>query len=255
MIKKGYGESVPNSTVLGLIGLAAIFLGWEIVGRTQLLGRFFLPISTILGVLTAESNRSRLEYALTTTVTEAVIGYGWGFVFGFGAALLSLFIRKSQEGFMTLGVIINAMPTVALGPLLVVVFPRHLAPIITAGISSYFVCFIATAAGFASTNQTLHEMFSAIGASRWGRFWLLELFSALPHIVDGLRLAAPAAVLGAIVGEWFGAERGIGVLLLSAMHNVQITLLWVAALLAALTSMGSYWLLSAIATKVRLHFE
>ena len=62
----------------------------------------------------------------------------------------------------------------------------------------------------------------------------------MPAFVDGLRLAAPGAVLGAILGEWFGAPRGLGLLIVSAMQNFQIALLWSAALLAATVSILAF---------------
>jgi len=70
--------------------------------------------------------------------------------------------------------------------------------------------------------------------------------SALPAFADGLRLAAPAAVLGAILGEWFGAPRGIGILIVSSMQNFQIRQLWAAALLAAVVSMIAFALFGAL---------
>ena len=75
----------------------------------------------------------------------------------------------------------------------------------------------------------------------------LQLPAAIPGMADGLRLAAPAAILGAVLGEWFGAPRGLGVLIVSAMQNYQIELLWAAALLAALMSMIAFGLFTLLA--------
>ena len=76
------------------------------------------------------------------------------------------------------------------------------------------------------------------------RFVSLQLPASLPGLADGLRLAAPAALLGAVIGEWFGAPRGLGVLIVSAMQNYQITLLWSAALLTALSSTIAFGILT-----------
>jgi NitT/TauT family transport system permease protein len=65
-------------------------------------------------------------------------------------------------------------------------------------------------------------------------------------LLDGLTLAAPAAVLGAVIGEWFGAPRGLGILLVSSMQNFQIELLWAAALTSALVSLAAYLVLTGL---------
>jgi NitT/TauT family transport system permease protein len=65
---------------------------------------------------------------------------------------------------------------------------------------------------------------------------------AIPAFFDGLTLAAPAAVLGATIGEWFGAPMGLGLVLVSAMQNYQMALLWSAALAATIMSLAAYLL-------------
>jgi NitT/TauT family transport system permease protein len=76
----------------------------------------------------------------------------------------------------------------------------------------------------------------------------------LPHVVDGFRLAAPAAVLGAIFGEWFGAEKGLGAVLVSSMQNFQVRLLWAAALLSTLISIAALVGFTALARWAQARF-
>ena len=68
----------------------------------------------------------------------------------------------------------------------------------------------------------------------------------MPAFVDGLRLAAPGAVIGATLGEWFGAPRGLGVLIISSLQNVRIAHLWAAALLCVGCSLLAYLVLSVV---------
>ena len=69
---------------------------------------------------------------------------------------------------------------------------------------------------------------------------------SLPAIASGMRLAAPSALIGVIVGEWFGAPRGIGALIINAMQNFQIALLWSAALLAVVVSLTLFAVLGVL---------
>jgi NitT/TauT family transport system permease protein len=99
------------------------------------------------------------------------------------------------------------------------------------------------------------ELFSALGASRLARFGRLALPSALPALIDGLRSAAPSAVVGAIIGEWFAAERGLGPMLVAAMENYAIEQLWATALAGALLSIAAYVVLGALRGAVAARFS
>ncbi len=78
--------------------------------------------------------------------------------------------------------------------------------------------------------------------------------NALPSLIDGLKLGTSAAVLGAILGEWFGAPAGLGVLIVSSMQNFQITLLWSAAFLGTAMSAAGYFVLVIVQQKLLPRF-
>lgn len=107
-----------------------------------------------------------------------------------------------------------------------------------------FNVFVATSAGLRAARPLHHDVLSVLGAGSWERFRRLELPAAMPAIADGLKLAAPAAVIGAILGEWFGAPRGIGIVIVSSLQNYQIDLLWSAALLGAAMSLIAFGVFS-----------
>jgi NitT/TauT family transport system permease protein len=100
--------------------------------------------------------------------------------------------------------------------------------------------------GPAAGEPAHRDLFAVLGADRLKRFARLELPAALPALASGLRLAWPAALIGAIIGEWFGAPRGIGILIINAMQNFQIVLLWCAVLLAVGASLLFYGLLTLL---------
>ncbi|MET1044964.1 MAG: ABC transporter permease subunit, partial [Microbacteriaceae bacterium] len=94
--------------------------------------------------------------------------------------------------------------------------------------------------GLAGASATHQDVFSVFGSARSTTLLRLQIPVSLPTVFDGLALAAPTAILGATIGEWFGAPRGLGVLIVSAMQNYQVLLLWAAALTAALLSLAAY---------------
>jgi NitT/TauT family transport system permease protein len=95
----------------------------------------------------------------------------------------------------------------------------------------------------------------SFGARRDRQLKYLDFPAALPAIASGAKLAAPTALIGIIIGEWFGAPRGLGVLVINAMQNFQIPLLWSAVLLAVITSIVLFVLLGWIERRVAEYFR
>ena len=96
---------------------------------------------------------------------------------------------------------------------------------------------------------------TAFGANRWKRLVHLELPSALPHLAGGLKAAVSASFIGAILGEWFGAPRGLGLVILNAMQNFQIRLMWAAVTMAAAMSLTGFLIAAALQKALAQRFS
>ena len=113
-------------------------------------------------------------------------------------------------------------------------------------LSAYFPIYIALSSALRFAPPVYDDLSGVLGASRTRSFLLLKLPNAVPAYIDGLRMAAPAAVLGVILGEWFGAPRGLGIVIISSLQNFQIPQLWAAALLAVGCTFTAYMILSGV---------
>jgi ABC-type nitrate/sulfonate/bicarbonate transport system permease component len=184
-----------------------------------------------------------LNRAVTATTRRAAQGYIVGVVVAALCATLLLWIPRMQVGAHRFAVIVNAFPVIALGPVLESTKLRPATSAIFAGLAVYFTTLVTVADGFRATAATSHDVFSSYGSSRWNRFTRLQLPTALPAFATALKIGAPAAMLGAILGEWYGADRGLGILMISGMQNFRIPLLWAAALLAIAVSAVSFFVL------------
>jgi NitT/TauT family transport system permease protein len=165
------------------------------------------------------------------------------------AILLAIVMRllpPLQPGLDRLALLVNATPPIALGPILIVVFSRSQTPTVLAGIQVFFLLYVATASGMAAASSTLCDVMTAFGASQWKRLVYLELPSALPHLASGLKAAVSASFIGAILGEWFGAPQGLGLVILNAMQNFQIRLMWAAVTMAAAMSLTGFLIAAAL---------
>ena len=220
-----------------------IFLGtWELAGRTEALGRTFIPFTDIISALFAEENRTLLQRSFTATMTKAAQGFVIGVTAAFCFAACAATVTTLRRGLGRLALTLSALPWVALGPLLVITFPAEVAPVVIAALAVFFQAFVSISSGLDAASPQHYDVFRVYGAGRLARLFRLQLPGSVPYLFLGLKLAAPAAILGAIFGEWFGVDRGLGVILLSSMQNFRIDVLWASALLAAATSMCAYGL-------------
>jgi ABC-type nitrate/sulfonate/bicarbonate transport system permease component len=115
----------------------------------------------------------------------------------------------------------------------------------------FFLLYTSTAVGLRGASRRLELVFTTLGASRWQRLLKLESVAALPSMLSGMKIAAGSAMIGAIVGEWFGAPAGLGVVVLNSMQNFQIPLLWATVIVIAAITLSSYGLLTLIERAAR----
>lgn len=224
------------------VGILTYLLLWEAAGRNLWLGSTFPPLTDVVDKIVGEAQRPVLTRALTSTATASFTGLAIGVLAALVATMVALLVPMLRAGIDQLATIMHAMPVIALAPLFIVTLGRETTPTAIAALAAGFAMFVAATAAVEAAGAMQHDLFSALGADRGQRLRYLQLPAAVPGLADGLRLAAPAAVLGAVIGEWFGAPRGLGVLIVSAMQNYQIELLWAAALLAAMLSIITFGL-------------
>jgi NitT/TauT family transport system permease protein len=229
---------------LGIAGLIIFVVAWEVIGRTEVFGRTWPPLTTVLDQWS--ESRSSLLSAGAVTTYEAGVGWVVGTLLAFLSGVVAVFIRSMRSGLLQVAVVVNSIPVIALGPVLISIFPREVAPMALAAISVYFTTLVATTTGFAATKAVHEDLFTVLGAGTRERFRRLQLPTALPLIVDGLKLAVPAAVLGAILGEWFGSPRGLGPILVATMQDAVYPLLWATALTGVVLSLLGFGLLALL---------
>jgi NitT/TauT family transport system permease protein len=99
--------------------------------------------------------------------------------------------------------------------------------------------------GLDAANPQAMELMRVLSANKTEVFFKLRLFSSLPYLFSGLRIAASMSVIGAVVGEWIGATQGIGALIIQATYNFDSALLYSAIVMSACLS-GSFFLIIAL---------
>jgi len=245
-----------SARTAGLAAAGAVLLVAlaEVIGRTGLAGPSWPPLSAVVEYLTAPSAQRVLGRALAATGSAAGLGFVLGAAAGVALAALGTLLPPIGPGLDRLAALVNAIPLIALGPLLITTAGRAATPTLVAALAAGFAVFVAATSALAAASEGQRDVFAVLGAGRVATLLRLRLPAGLPLIVDGLTLAGPGAVLGAVIGEWFGAPRGVGVLLVSAMQNFQTNLLWAAALASSVLAMAAYLVLLGLRHAVQRRF-
>jgi NitT/TauT family transport system permease protein len=186
-------------------------------------------------------NHSAIVSALKVTGLEALIGFVAGNLAGLLAAfVLDLNQHLGRSGLAVL-VIMQSIPVIAFSAILMLWLGNGLAPRATiAAYITFFPMALNVSRGLRSIDRTHQNIFTAFGASRRKVYVSLRFPSILPYAFTALKASAVLAVSGAVVGELFGAQNGLGVLLLNGLYYQSPPLLWSAIFSAAGLSLGIF---------------
>ena len=200
---------------LALVSLTAFLVLWQAIVWLGGYPTFVLPspvaVASRWGRLMASGT---LWLHVKVTLTEVLVGLGVGTVI---ATLTGYVLAHSPLAEQLLAPFIVAsqsVPTVAIAPLLVIWFGTGiLSKILVCALIVFFPILVNTVVGVRGVGEDLRDMMRTLEASRWQMVWVLEVPAALPTLLGGLKVGATLAVIGAIVGEFVAADRGLGYLL------------------------------------------
>lgn len=238
-----------RSAWLPRLGAVVLFvLGWSAVVRVGNYPPFILPgperVAARLWALAAEGALWRHWWA---TTVEVGLGLGLGITVGLALAYPLAHWRPFERLVAPYLVASQAVPIVAVAPLLVIWFgPGLLARVLVSALIAFFPVLIAAIAGFRQVPLEWRELFRSFQATRWQTFRKLEWPAALPVIFGGLKIGATLSVIGAFVGELVSADRGIGVLIKQGQGLYDTPLVFGGILLLASQALLLYGVLSAV---------
>lgn len=202
-----------------LLSITALLLIWEIAVRALNTPAWILPAPTAIGNELYESGSNMLPH-IGQTLLEVVIGIGVAILVGLATAGLLDRFSKIKEAVYPLLVISQTVPIVALAPLLIIWFGFDIEPkIIVVTLFCYFPITINTLDGLNAAEPEYLDLLRSMGANPRQIWWKVRFPAALPYFFSGLKIATTYSVVGAVVGEWVGGRRGLGIYLLRAQAS------------------------------------
>jgi NitT/TauT family transport system permease protein len=205
--------------------LALALLGaWQLAVPALGLSEFVLPTPVQIAKRIGKDWPLLFLHA-RVTFAEVLGGFAFAVLAGIPTALLIFYSRIFERAVYPLLIAEQAIPKVALAPLVVLYLGYGWAPkIFLAFLIGYFPIVVATVVGLQSLEPAMVDLLRAMGATPWQTFIKLRLPAALPSLFGGLKLAIGLAVIGAVIGEYVAAERGLGYLQLQANSQFDTTL-------------------------------
>jgi NitT/TauT family transport system permease protein len=224
--------------VISGAALILFLAAWESIVRLLNVPEIVLPPPTsILEALRAIVMSGAVLSHLGVTVTEVLAGFSLGAVAALVLGTLIAQFRLVDRVVYPYVIALQAVPKVALAPLLVIWFGFGISSkILMTAVIAFFPILVNTIAGLRSVEQDRLDLMVALNASRWQIFRYVRLPTALPFIFAGLDVGIVLSVIGAIVGEFAGANAGLGYLLL--VYNADLKIAAVFALLVILAALG-----------------
>ena len=233
----GFLRSRPHVALIPLVFVVAVAL-WEWVVRAWNVPAFLAPAPSAVVASLAGGIQSRLYVEhFWVTLYEALLGFliaaGSGILIG---AVIAQF-RLVERTLYPYLVALQTLPKIAVAPLIIVWFGFGISSkIIIAATVAFFPVLVNVIVGLKTVDQSKLDLMRSLKATRWQTFRLVQFPNALPFVFAGLDIAIVFSVLGAIVGEFVGAQRGLGNLILQ--FNVSLDIAGVFAVLLLLSVMG-----------------
>src|ERR1700722_3770908 len=213
----------------GAIGFAILIGLWYLLALTLLAHKHVLPTPTSVVVTIFDDPTYSLAPALARTATEAGLGFLWGNLIALTLAFLFVLFPLAETALLRVVLATYCMPVIAIGPILQIVLNGTAPKIALAALSVLFTTLIGTLRGLRSADTAAIELIGAYGGGRWQELRRVRFRAALPSTFAGLSIAAPAAVLGAIIGEYLGADQGIGLGIMDAQNVLNAPRVWALA--------------------------
>lgn len=224
----------------------ALLAVWELAVRANLSFAQSLPAPDVIAQALVNNWDIIYDNAIPTLL-ETVLGLLAATTLGLLLAVLLDLSVWTRRAIYPLLIVSQTIPIVALAPLMLIWFGFTITPkIIVVLLYCFFPIAVATADGLASAEPDLLKLLRSMGASRWQMLWLVRLPGALPAFFSGLRIAATYSVTGAIAGEFVGAEKGLGIYMLTSTNSHALPVVFATIVVTAVLSLALFALVNLI---------
>ena len=220
---------------------AAVLVLWEAAIRLFNVHTFVLPAPTAI-VASLLENRGQLAVAAQATALEVLFGFVLAAIAGGAVALVIVRFERFGRALYPLIVLFQNVPKVALAPIFILWFGYDLAPkVLLIVVIAFFPVAIDMLAGLQSVEPSFVSLMRSVGASNGKILLRVRIPHSLPYLMAGLKVAITFSVIGAIVGEFAGANKGLGYVIQFASTQLDTPLIFAALIVVSVLGLAFYY--------------
>jgi len=229
--------------------LLLLFL-WETAVRFLGIKEYILPAPTQILQSLGETSALLWEHSIQT-ISETLLG----FILAIGVAIILAMLMGVfpflKRSLYPLIVVSQTIPIMAVAPLLIIWFGYNLLPkVMVVALVCFFPITVSLVEGLEAVDTDMVKLLLAMGASPWQVFKKVRLPGALPSFFAGLKIAATYSIMGAIIGEWLGASKGLGVFMIRSMNSFLTARVFAAIVVISFLSLAFFALIIVLARVV-----
>jgi NitT/TauT family transport system permease protein len=243
----GRRREAPWRRYLISIGSFLAFLVlWHAIIVVLKVPQFIAP-SPLQVIDTLRTQRGLLLDNAWPTLLETVAGFLLGNLIAMVIAVGFVHNRVFRQSVYPLAVTLRTLPIVAISPIIVLMLGLGFSSkVAIAALITFFPTLVNMADGLDAVDAQALELMHVLSASRWEVFRHLRWPTSLPYLFSALRIATTASLLGAVIAEWIGSNRGLGYLILAATYDYRTPLLYATMAVASALALGLFALVSII---------
>jgi NitT/TauT family transport system permease protein len=224
--------------IISAVAAVVIGLVWQGIVVGFNISSFVLPKPT---QVLSDAQWSQVGDATHHTIVRVIIGFAVGNAFGVLLALLTVASRFVAALLYPFALSFRSIPIVALAPFITLALGRGLPSItVITTMLVFFPTYVNVLLGLRSVDRQLLELMRVLNCSSAQVFFRVRFPTALPALMSSLRIAAPTAVLGVLIGEWIIGVNGLGQLILNDSINLDLPTMWAGVIAAAVLSLVAF---------------
>jgi NitT/TauT family transport system permease protein len=234
--------------------LLAVLVLWELVVRLEMVPPFLLPPPSEVAMAMVQDWK-QLMYHTGYTLQATLIGFALAVVLGVVLAMAIVQFKIVEDTLYPLLVSLNSIPKVAIAPLFIVWMGTGMEPkIAIAAMIAIFAIVIDTVHGLRSVHPDMLDLGRSVRGSRMNMVWRIRFPHALPSLFAGMKVAISLALIGAIVGEFVAAKRGLGYAILMAQGQFDVVRMFAALVVLSAAGLALFYLV-VLAERVFLPWQ
>ncbi|MPL96907.1 Riboflavin transport system permease protein RibX [bioreactor metagenome] len=236
-------RSIGNK-IAPIVFILILLIIWEFIVNVGGIEKYILPAPTDVIKVLIKDFRTMIPH-ISATLYEGMVGFLIAIVLSIILAVIMDMVPLIKRSLYPVLVISQTIPTVALAPLFIIWFGFGALPkIIVVVIVCFFPIVISIVDGLEGVDKDLINHFKLMGASKLNVFLHLKLPYGMINFFSGMRIAATYSIMGAVIGEWLGGDKGLGVYMTRARSAYALDKMFASIVIIVAISMGIFLLVS-----------